>query len=465
MKRIAAEEGLIALAYDRSHGEYARVFQFAKLYLFAPSSAVFTCPLAMADGAARLIQGLPTKSRTLEHAYKRLLSRDPSHAWTSGQWMTERTGGSDVSRIETIAIPHQDSGRYRLHGFKWFSSATDSEMALLLARIPDSPKLSLFFARIHQDSAKSQLNGIRIQRLKPKLGTRALPTAELELYGMDAELIGTPGRGVATIATMLNITRVHTAVNAVSFFRRALAIADSYATKRAAFGRQLADLPLHKKTLWDLHTSYRLCLHLVFHTVAILGRHEAMNCGGDTSADESAASLLRVLTPLVKAWCSKASLSGIGECLEALGGAGYMEDVGLARLLRDCQAQTIWEGTTNVLALDLRKLLTSNDAKYRFAWKAFVESQLEVVPPSKSKTAVQKRVHALLDDRLRQGAMYDEFFARQVLVDMAETTASVLVLSHASTTGDALDWQFAEHAALGVYPANIIHGEKDVVVT
>ncbi|KAH9091283.1 hypothetical protein LEN26_018777 [Aphanomyces euteiches] len=448
MKRIAAEEGLISLAYDNQFGEHARTYQFAKYFLFAPSSAVFTCPLAMADGAARLIELLPQRSATLENALRHLLSRDPALAWTSGQWMTERPGGSDVSRTETIAVPDPNSTAYHISGFKWFSSATDSEMTLLLARLDDSPRLSLFFGHIHRPDG-SGLNGIRIQRLKPKLGTKALPTAELELDGMEAELVGEPGRGVATIATVLNITRVHTAVNAVSFLRRALAIADSFASKRVAFGKLIKDHPLHKKTLWDLHAIYRQCLHLVFHTVAVLGRVEDASRRSDVNKEDEL--LLRLLTPVLKAWASKVSFAAISECCEALGGAGYVEDVGIARLLRDCQVLTIWEGTTNILSLDLRKLLVK-DAAYKTAWTRFLSHLLQEVPVSPTKTAIEQRINSVAS----QLDSFDESDARNVLFDIGETTSAILLLAHAHATGDADDLAIATFACTGTYPLEIL---------
>ena len=184
----------------------------------------------MQDGAASVISGqlarvdldLQTR-KVLSSAYERLVSYDPTKAWTSGQWMTERAGGSDVSGTETVAtligatnestsVDGQPLGKWSVDGFKWFSSATDSQMAVLLARSPEG--LSCFFAptrRLSSNSGTSELNGIRIQRLKSKLGTRALPTAELELCGMRAWLLGEEGNGVKVISRMLNITRLHNA--------------------------------------------------------------------------------------------------------------------------------------------------------------------------------------------------------------------------------------------------------------
>src|SRR4051812_30032427 len=137
LDRVSAEEGLVATAYERTHGAWSRVHQMAKLYLFHPSSATYSCPLAMTDGAARFLE-LHGDARTRD-AFERLTSRDPSRFWTSGQWMTERTGGSDVSATTTIARPGATEGEYLLHGTKWFTSATTSQMAVTLARIEGAP--------------------------------------------------------------------------------------------------------------------------------------------------------------------------------------------------------------------------------------------------------------------------------------------------------------------------------------
>jgi alkylation response protein AidB-like acyl-CoA dehydrogenase len=172
--------------------------------------------------------------RVFKRAFNRLTSRYPTVRWTSGQWMTERPGGSDVSRSETTATyvpfagpqadkPENELGPWVINGYKFFSSATDADMTILLARTQGSKKLSAFYAPMRLPNGDR--NGVRIVRLKKKLGTRALPTAELELKGMRAWLIGDEGDGIREISTILNITRIHNSVSAVSFMRRALAMA------------------------------------------------------------------------------------------------------------------------------------------------------------------------------------------------------------------------------------------------
>lgn len=361
LEAAAAEEGIVATAYDRQHGAFARVYQMALLYLYSPSSAIFSCPLAMTDGAARAIElyaGNDLKERTLPH----LLSRDPKHFWTAGQWMTERTGGSDVSGTSTDAIPLAGSSPFSathaLHGTKWFTSATTSQIALTLARpegaVAGSRGLSLFYLELRNE--KNQLNKIQIHRLKDKLGTKALPTAELNLEGTPARIIGGEGEGVKKIASVLNITRIYNSVCALGHMRRALDLAQDYSGKRKAFGKLLKDHPLHKETLRILEADFRRCFAMCFFVAHLLGKDEV----GEISASER--TLLRALTPVLKLYTAKKAINISSEVVEMFGGAGYVEDTGLPRLLRDAQVFSIWEGTTNVLSLDMLRSFEKEQA-------------------------------------------------------------------------------------------------------
>nr|WP_298721622.1 acyl-CoA dehydrogenase family protein [uncultured Steroidobacter sp.] len=342
---IAASHGLIAIPYERRHGRYSRIHQFAAVYLFHPSSDVYTCPLAMSDGAARTLT-VSGNQALIERAVSRLIQRDPAQAWTSGQWMTEATGGSDVGASLTRAV--RDESGWRLYGKKWFTSAITSQMALTLARPegngPGGSGLAMFYVETHNDDGS--LNGIRVERLKDKLGTRKVPTAELTLEGTRAVLVGDTRHGTRNIEPMLTVTRAWNSVTSVSFMRRALALARAYASQRRAFGAKLAELPLHVDTLAGLEAETRGAFLLAFELVELMGRQEA----GEIDAAQKA--LLRVITPIAKLLTARQAVSVVSECIEAFGGAGYVEDTGLPLLLRDAQVLPIWEGTTNVLALD-----------------------------------------------------------------------------------------------------------------
>eukprot|EP01129_Flabellula_baltica_P013597 TRINITY_DN6343_c0_g1_i2.p1 TRINITY_DN6343_c0_g1~~TRINITY_DN6343_c0_g1_i2.p1 ORF type:complete len:393 (-),score=97.90 TRINITY_DN6343_c0_g1_i2:2167-3345(-) len=284
MKDISAEEGLVSIGYKREYGEYSRTIQMVKLFLFSGVSNVFTCPLAMTDGASRVLELYmntvkePSLRAELEEAFQHFTSTDPETFWTSGQWMTERTGGSDVGSSETIAYKNEKDGTYNLHGYKFFTSATTSEGALTLAKIvpqgsQDVPKgsrnLSLFF--VHMRKPDGELNNIIVHRLKDKFGTKAVPTAELELVGSRAILIGNPGDGVKQISNMLNITRLYAGMGGVSAIRVALALARDYASRRSVFGKLLKDQPLHLSALASMEVEYRASMQFFINITNLLG--------------------------------------------------------------------------------------------------------------------------------------------------------------------------------------------------
>lgn len=428
LDKISAEEKLIAIGYERQHGALSRIHQFAKLYLFHPSSAIYTCPLAMTDGAARALE-LYADESLKNHAFLHLTSSDPAHFWTSGQWMTERTGGSDVSNTSTIARP--DGSHFRLSGVKWFTSATTSQIAMTLARIEGAPEgskgLSLFYLELRDPMGK--LNGIRINRLKDKLGTRALPTAELTLEDTSALLVGNAGDGVKKISSLFNITRIYNACCAVGYMRRALALARDYATKRVAFGHTLSKHVLHLETLASMQLEFTAAFHLVFHAIELLGKDEL----GEATETERA--VLRLLTPLIKLYTAKQSITLVSEALEAFGGAGYIEDTGLPQLLRNAQVLSIWEGTTNILSLDaLRAMHKENaavffleDIKKRLSHitnKELIQSQVKIQHITQKLGNYIQSMSQMSDEEQQAGA-------RQLAFALAQTYAASLLLEHA----------------------------------
>ena len=444
LDRIAAVEGLVAIGYARAHGELSRIDQFARLYLYAPSSATYSCPLAMTDGAARLLELYPDDVTT--PVLRHLTTRDPEQFWTSGQWMTERTGGSDVSTTSTVAVP--DGAEYRLFGTKWFTSATTSQIAITLALVGDDRSrtraLSVFLVRLRDD--EGQLRGIRVNRLKDKLGTRALPTAELTLDGTPAHLVGGIGQGVRKISALFNVTRVYNAVAAVAGMRRAIALASDYATRRVAFGKPLTAHPLHAATLAAMELEWRAGFHLAFHVVELLGKHECATATPDELAR------LRLLIPVAKLYTAKQAVAVASEALESFGGAGYIEDTGLPRLLRDAQVLSIWEGTTNVLSLDVLRALEKTDALAAFLRDA-------------RRRLVALRVDALtmvsshIDDALgtierfaahatRQGREFSETHARAFAFALARTTVALLMAEYAAWAAGSPSHSAALHAVI-----------------
>ncbi|CAM2066163.1 Acyl-CoA dehydrogenase family protein [Sulfidibacter corallicola] len=429
LKRAAAEEGLVATGYERKYGSWSRLYQMTLLHLYHPSSAVFSCPLAMTDGTARAIELYGDESLK-ENAYANLTSRDPDRFWTSGQWMTERTGGSDVGGTSTIARPDGQGG-FRLQGTKWFTSATTSEMAMTLARIEGAPEgskgLSLFYLELRDPAGR--LNQIEVHRLKDKLGTRALPTAELTLHGTPAQLVGGEGHGVRKIASLFNITRVYNAVCAVSSMGRGLTLAKDYARKRRAFGKRLLDHPLHAETLADLETDYRICLSLVLQVARFLGEAETDRQEG--RADK----LLRILTPITKLFTAKLGVASASEVLESFGGAGYVEDTHLPMLLRDGQVLAIWEGTTNILSLDMLRAISKEDALAPLvedARRRLGDIDQETLAPQ--ATILERELDRWLEHfqfLAKTGREALESQARTLAMNLGRCYAGILLLEHA----------------------------------
>ncbi|GAA6084574.1 acyl-CoA dehydrogenase family member 11-like isoform X1 [Tachysurus ichikawai] len=379
LKHISAQEGLVAAGYERHFGEWSRVYQMSKLYLYSPSAGLYTCPLAMTDGAAKVIESL---GMPIREVFEHLTTRDEKRFWTSGQWMTERKGGSDVANGTETVAERQEDGSYLLHGFKWFTSATDADVTLTLARIadchgntiPGSLGISLFCAEVWDSEGRT--NGVQIQRLKDKLGTRQMPTAELLLDGMRARLLSEEGRGVASIANMLTLTRIHNTVSAVAAMRRITQLGREYSTKRKVFGKLLKDHPLHVQTLSRLEIETRAAFLLMMEVCQLLGREET------GSATERDTHLLRLLTPVAKLYTGKQAVAVVSEGLECFGGQGYIEDTGLPALLRDAQVLSIWEGTTNVLSLDVLRSISKSSGHVLQAYFSDVEERLRVAGPT-----------------------------------------------------------------------------------
>jgi alkylation response protein AidB-like acyl-CoA dehydrogenase len=303
----------------------------------------------MTSGAARLVRsqlpGLPT-DHPFHELYARLIARENN--WISAQWMTERPGGSDVRNSETVAtysplssktgrFGNMEEGDYLLSGFKFFCSATDCDTVLLLAKT-ESGELSLFVApttKSARDPAtgktKKISNGIRIHRLKTKMGTKELPTAEVELRDVRAHLIGLKDRGIATIALLLNVTRTHNFITALSCLRRAMDIAKAFAKSRTTIDQSLWTFPMHLNVLAQLEVKHRGWMQLAFFTSSLLGY---VDNGFPANAPEvfsvlannsrTANVVLRAFTSTSKAVICKSATLAFQECQEAMGGVGYI---------------------------------------------------------------------------------------------------------------------------------------------
>jgi alkylation response protein AidB-like acyl-CoA dehydrogenase len=350
----AARFGLSGLPYEAPAlaiaGPDVRVVHAALCYLFEPETATYMCPVSMTDAAARvLIDHGPAELR--DEVVPHLVSRDPAQAWTAGQWMTEQQGGSDVG-ANAVEASFED-GRWRLHGRKYFCSNVGGEVVLALARPAGAGAgtrgLGLFLVpRLLPGGGH---NRYRVDRLKDKLGTRAMATGEVTLEGAEAKPVGELDRGFLQMTPMLNITRLHNAIASAAALRRGLMLARGYAARREAFGRRLDQQPLQRHVLTQLAVQAEAALVLTMRLAQLLGRLE---CGVATDEERL---LFRLGSSLAKLYTARQAVAGASEAIEAFGGAGYMEDTGIARILRDAQVLPIWEGTTNVLSLDALRVL------------------------------------------------------------------------------------------------------------
>jgi len=451
LRRAAARHAVVALPYlpaaRQLWGAGARTVQHALLHLYGPESATFSCPVAMADGAAALLS-LPEVDAAVRDVWlPRLIDTDPRRAVTSGQWMTEAQGGSDIARSTTIARPARD-GSWRLTGEKWFCSAADSAMAVALARPEGADTGSRVLApylvpRYAADSPLAPAGadaawpapGIVVHRLKDKLGTRALPTAEIGLRDAYAVPLGDPARpGLSRMMTLVVVTRLHNAAASAAGMRRGLAYARAFAAARQVAGGRLDTSPLHRATLGGLAVDAAAAFVLSGHAFALLGRVEV-------DGDADAAAELRIVAPLAKLATGKLAVAAASEYVEAFGGAGYVEDTGVPRLLRDAQVLPIWEGTTNVLSLDTLRAITREDAA-----KPLLSRVDSAVTVARGTTA-DLLAAAAREVREALGAVAADPYAERVIAG-----ARGLALRLAYTLAAAL---LAEHAATGDEQASV----------
>jgi alkylation response protein AidB-like acyl-CoA dehydrogenase len=362
LRRIAYGEGIIAGAYQNT-GRDPKSLTFGLGLLFAMGEQGLYCPICMTDGAARVLERFAPRELAALYVPRLGAKLSPLEG---AMWLTERQGGSDVGSNVTIAR-EAENGEWRLTGEKFFCSNLGAEVALVLARPDGAPAgthgLALFLVPAHLQDGKRN-PGLRYRRLKDKLGTRSMPTGEVELKGAHASLIAPPGPGFKAMAEMLNLSRLYNAVASCAIMRRAWHEAAAHAARRAAFGRRLEEHPLHQEVLASLVVECEASTALVFESIRRLDRIDS----GSTDPDDR--SIHRALTPLVKMHTGKRAVAAASEAIEALGGIGYIEERVTARLLRDAQVLPIWEGTTSILALDflLRSLAKEGglDALARF---------------------------------------------------------------------------------------------------
>ncbi len=387
-ERLVYESGLIADIFEPPEGRdepVSHVEHFARFYLMSyASSTGLGCPAAMTGGAALLLEKFDDGD--LEEYYDALTARDYDEHITAAMFLTEKQGGSDVGANDTVAEPTGEDGVYELTGEKWFCSNVDSEAAMVLARRPDAPDgtegLSLFL--VPRTRRNGEPNDFLYRRLKDKLGTVSVPTGEVVFEGAEGYLLGETERGFKYMSEMLNMQRLYNAVG--SSTGRALLESRIHVANRDAFGKKLKDQPLMRRDMVEMTVKHEAAVAATFEAVEQYGRRERAERAGEV--DERAYRLMRILTPVVKYRTGRMAVDNASYAMEIKGGDGYVEEFVHPRLLRNAQVAPIWEGASNIMALDVLRSMASE-----LAHRAFVdefEERLDAVEDPRLDETVEK---------------------------------------------------------------------------
>jgi putative acyl-CoA dehydrogenase len=351
LMRRSVGVGLHSSIWDASGDEanVRTVARAARLFITTQVEAGHVCPMTMTNASVAALAHAPglandwlPKIRARQYDSSQRPAADKAGV-TIGMGMTEKQGGSDVAANLTHAEDLRD-GTYRITGHKWFLSAPMSDAFLVLAQAV--PGLSCFL--VPRFLPGGTRNGIRLMRLKDKMGNRSNASAEVEFQEAIGWPVGEPGRGVQTIIDMVTLTRLDCAVASAGLMRAALAEAAHHVRHRKVFGMMLVDQPLMTRVIADMALDAVAAAALAFRLAESF----------DRAADDPAeAAFARLMTPAVKYWVCKVAPPMIGEAMECLGGNGYVEESRLPRLYREAPVNSIWEGSGNLMCLDVMRVL------------------------------------------------------------------------------------------------------------
>ena len=403
--------------------------KYALTYVYVQAEFGVCCPLSMTDAAARTLSKFGDAALVARYL-PGLTSQDLDALTQGSMFMTEQGAGSDVGATLTRAVP---SGRHwLLYGDKWFCSNADAGVALVLARPEGAPAgtkgLSLFLLpRLLPDGTPNQYS---IVRLKEKLGTRDMASGEITLEGATAYMVGDPQRGFAQMADMINMSRLSNGMRAAGMMRRALTEALYVSRFRSAFGKMLIDLPLMRRQLLKLMLPTEAARSIMLYTAAELARADA--------GDEAARKRVRILTPLLKFRACRDARRVTGDAMEVRGGAGYIEEWSDARLVRDAHLGSIWEGTSNIVALDVLRAARREGALD--ALRPALEAMIATVAHAGLRTALAEALARACDFAAASAATNDAAHARQAASGLYYAAAAAILVSEGTqlaSSGDA----------------------------
>ena len=354
----------LTLGFRQGLHEGASVARAAAFLMHGQLEAGTLCPLTMTSAALPILAREPwfntLRPRISSRQYDpRDLPVADKHGMLVGMGLTEKQGGSDLRRTSTLATPVAgDAVWFSLVGHKWFFSVPTADAHLVLALL-DSQPTCFYVPRWLPDGSR---NAVRIMRLKDKLGNRSNASAEVEFQDVLGMLVGEPGRGIATLVEMAGYTRLDCVLGSTALMRAALLRALHSARHRVAFGHPLSQQPLMKSVLMDLA--------IEVEAAVVLGMRLARAVGAGDTADPLDRALARIITPAAKFWVCKRAVTMVAEAMEVLGGNGYVETHTLARLYREAPVNSIWEGSGNVMCLDVLRALQRHPdlAAVLFEW-------------------------------------------------------------------------------------------------
>jgi len=392
-------------------------------YLFVQAEFGLMCPVSMTDSLTRTLRKFGDPA-LLARYLPALTSQDLDALSQGAMFMTEQAAGSDVGSTAVRAVAAAD-GTWQLFGDKWFCSNPDAGLAMVLARPDGAPPgingLSLFLLpRVLPDGRR---NDYRIVRLKDKLGTRSMASGEIRLEGATAWLVGEPGAGFRQMADMINNSRLSNGVRAAGLMRRAVTEALFVAHRRVAFGRRLVELPLMRRQLAKMLLRAEQARSMMLQTAEALRRSDA--------GEPGAYALLRILTPLIKFRACRDARVVAGDAMEVRGGCGYIEEWSDPRILRDAHLGSIWEGTSNIVALDVRRAARRENALV--ALRAHVTALLDDAPPLADARTALERACALLDAAQQEGG---EVLTRQGASALYHVTSAAAMAWEAGRLDD-----------------------------
>ncbi len=433
LERIAYEDFAISACSHREGalgwpGRVPQPVKFALGYLGMQAESGVFCPVSMTDALARVLERYGSEALK-RHFLPGLTALSMSELQQGAMFLTEKQGGSDVGQTTTIAKRREKVGdgfqpEWELWGDKWFCSNVSADLILTLARPEGAPGgtrgLGLFLVpKTLEDGSR---NAYSINRLKDKLGTRSMATGEVTLHGALAYQVGALDRGFVQMTEMINLTRVWAAIGSLAAMRRSFLEALVHTRGRHAFGRVLADQPLMRRQLVDLLVELEGCAALVFETAAVLERVDRHDAGEDRR-------LLRILTPLAKYYVPKRGEHIVLEALEMRGGNGYIEDWPNARLLRDCIVNVIWEGSSNVIVLDVMRAIQREGALHALSgiWSHKLQSlQHSLLAPLTQQASAA--INALMG-RMQELTEFDSDRAQLPLRGLVERMAQLTILT------------------------------------